>query len=113
MGINTIAPAATLDVNGDFTLGVNGTVLTEAIKAAVVVDVTSVPANGAVTQNFAVPNAAVGSSVMVSPSGALTNGLVLGYARVSAANTVEVKFTNTTGAAIDPASLTYYITVIR
>ena len=113
VGIGTTTPTANLDVNGDFALGVNGTVLTEVIKAAVTVDVVSIPANDVVIQTFTVTNATPGSSVMISPNGGLTNGLVLAYARVSAANTVEVKFTNTTGAAINPANMTYYITVIR
>jgi hypothetical protein len=50
---------------------------------------------------------------MVSPASALDDGLMIAYARVSAANTVEVKFINTTGSAIDPAAMDYYITVIR
>ena len=52
---------------------------------------------------------------------ALTLSLLSTYAQpgkngalvVSAANTVEVKFTNTTGSAINPANMVYYITVIR
>jgi hypothetical protein len=113
VGIGTTTPGATLDVSGNFTLGVNGTVLTEMIKAAVTLTVPPITAGNTVTQTFTVTNATTGSTAMVSPSGALTNGLVMAYARVSAPNTVEVKFTNTTGGTITPASLTYYITVIK
>lgn len=39
--------------------------------------------------------------------------MVITYARVSAANTVEVKFCNESAAAIDLANMNYYITVIQ
>jgi hypothetical protein len=55
----------------------------------------------------------VGGSVSISPAAALSDGLLIAYARVSAAGTVEVKFFNASGAAIDLASMSYYITVIQ
>jgi trimeric autotransporter adhesin len=51
--------------------------------------------------------------VYVSPASSLSDGLLIAYARVSTAGTVEVKFTNTTGAIIDPATMNFFITVIR
>jgi hypothetical protein len=113
IGVGTLSPAAKLDVNGNTILGTNGTVLTEVIKATVTKDVASVAANSTLSVDFAVTNAATTSTVYISPQNELTSGLIIAYARVSAANNVRVRFTNTTGAAIDPASMDYYITVIR
>jgi hypothetical protein len=103
----------TIQLQGNFSLGSNGTALASIIKSSVTVDVTSVAANSTLLQTFTVANATITASVTVSPSATLPNGLIIAYARVSAANTVEVKFTNTTGLAIDPASMAYYITVIQ
>lgn len=113
VGIGLNNPAAVLDVSGTTKIGTLGTVLTNIIKSTNTVDVGSVAANSSLAVNYTITNAAVGSTVSVSPATALTNGLVIAYARVSAANTVEIKFTNVTGAAIDPPSMDYYITIIR
>lgn len=51
--------------------------------------------------------------VVVSPSGDLTAGLVISYARVSASGIVTVSFQNVTGLAIDEGSLDWEITVIE
>lgn len=112
-GIGTTAPAAKLDVNGSAILGANGTVLTEVIKQTVLKDVASIAANTTLGVDFAVANSATTSTVFVSPENDLTNGIVIAFARVSAAGNVKVGFRNTTGAAVDPASMNYYITVIR
>ena len=113
LGIGTGSPVAKLDVNGDIKLGTNGTVLVSVIKAIVSKNVPSIAANSTLIQTFAVTNAALLSSVMISPSAALNAGMVMGYARVSAVNTVEVIFINTTGAAIDMPLMDFYITVIQ
>jgi hypothetical protein len=123
VGIGTSSPIATLQVNGStilstttlgsLKLGTNGTTLAEMIKLTVNKNVVSVPANSTVTETFTVANAQLTSTVYISPASALTSGLIIAYARVSVAGTVEVKFTNTTGSAIDPAAMDFYITVIR
>ena len=113
VGIATPAPSAALDVNGSFKLGTSGTVLYNVVKATVNVDVASIPAGTSLLQNFTVSNAPLGSSVIVSPASALADGLIICYARVSGAGTVEVKFRNLSLAAIDPPSMNFYITVIQ
>lgn len=112
-GIGTLTPEAKLDVNGTAIIGTNGTALTEIIKVTVLSDVPNVAANSTVTETIPVANSITGSSVSISPASALANGLIIAYARVSVAGTVEVKFTNTTGADINPSPMNFYITVIR
>jgi hypothetical protein len=113
VGIGTYSPDAKLDVSGTVMLGVNGTIITNMIKVTVNVNLASVAANSSLIQTFAVTNAVTTSTVAISPAIALSDGLVIAYARVSAANTIEVKFTNVTGVAIDPGQMNYYITVIQ
>jgi hypothetical protein len=113
VAIGSASPGARLDVQGTAIIGSNGTVLTEIIKLTVLSDIPNVAANSTVTETFPVANATVGSSVYISPSSAFANGLIMAYARVSAAGTVEAKFTNTTVAAINPSPMDFYITVIR
>jgi hypothetical protein len=113
VGIGTQAPAALLDVNGPTIIGSNGTALTEIIKVTVSKNVAAVSANSSVTESFTVANSQPNSTVYVSPASSLSDGLLIAYARVSTAGTVEVKFTNTTGAPIDPATMNFFITVIR
>jgi hypothetical protein len=112
-GINTSTPAAILHVEGNAKLGIKGTVIDELIKVTRNKNVPNVPANSTITETFGVSDAQPGSTVYISPADALDDGLLIAYARVSVAGTVEVKFTNTTGLAINPAAMDFYITVIR
>ena len=68
------------------------------------------PATG-FTQSISVTGAAAGSAVSISPTTALSDGLIISWARVSAANTVEVRFNLLYGTAIDPPGQNFYITV--
>ena len=108
-----MSPEAKLDVNGTIILGTNGTAITDIIKVTVIVDISNVVAGSTVTEQIPVTNSNTGSSVFISPASALQNGLIIAYARVFAAGTVEVKFTNTTGADINPPAMNFHITVIR
>jgi hypothetical protein len=60
----------------------------------------NIPANSAVAQNFTYANAAIGNAALCSPKSALPDGIIISYVRVSAANTIEVKFYNATSAAV-------------
>lgn len=116
VGIGTSTPnaSAKLDVAGGTKLGTNGTVLMSVIKNTQNVDLPSIAATGGVlVQTFTVANAVVGSTVYISPDQALANGIVIAYARVSAANTVEVKFYNAALSANDPPAMNWHITVIQ
>jgi len=71
-------------------------------------DVASVAINTSAEQTFTIPGLKVGDYVAVNkPS--LTAGLGVTNARVSAANTLALTFTNATGGALDPAAETYTV----
>ncbi|WP_428664283.1 hypothetical protein [Runella sp.] len=112
VGIGT-SPNAKLDVSGDIKLGTNGTLINEIIKTTLSADLPSINAAGTFAQTFTVTNAALGSTVHISPEDNLNDGIIIANARVSAAGTVTVKFTNITGSAINPASMNFHLTVIR
>lgn len=117
VGINMAGatPAANLDVEGDFKLGANGTVLDNIIKVAV----TSLSPNSNVANNASraytttVTGAAVGDVVIVSPRTQYGAGVIIGTAMVSAANTVRITFTNLSGATITPADDTFDVIIIQ
>lgn len=113
VGLGTYTPTTKLDVNGTVKLGTNGTVLNEIIKASVNFNLPSIAAGATLTQTFTVTNAQTSSAVQVSQAGVFGDGLVIGSARVSAANTVEVRFVNTSGAAINPSTMDFLFTVVR
>ena len=73
---------------------------------------TQVNANDESTQTFTVTGLTTQDVVIVNPP-ALAAGLGIMYARVSAANTLQIRFRNFTGSNIDPASGTYNIVAIR
>lgn len=83
--------------------------------AAVVIDPANMLPGACTTLTGTVTGAATADvSVSVSPGAALTSGLLLGNARVSAANTVSFDLCNvTTGTSIDQPSTTFNLTVFR
>jgi hypothetical protein len=110
---------ATLQVFGNLSastgikVGTNGINISQIIKKTIAVDLPLIPAGTSAVQIFDVVNASTSSSVMVSPSASLEDGLVIQYARVSPAGKVEVKFRNTSEGDIDPPDMNYYITVVQ
>jgi len=113
VGIGTYSPDAKLEVKGDVILGNGGSIINKVLKATIIKNIGSIAAGSSSVQNFTIAGANVGSTVYVSPELALPDGFLIAYARVSAANSVEVKFINVTGAAINPATMDFYITVIE
>lgn len=88
--------------------GATGTVTVYATTQSPV----SVAANTAAEQSLTVTGVAAGQLVIVNKPTAQA-GLLLGTARVSAANTIQVTFGNDTAAAITPtATETYEVTAI-
>ncbi len=114
VAIGPINPGAKLDVFGNFRLGTSGTILTNVIKGTGTTASVSVSANSRVLQNYTLANAAVGATVMVSPSTTFPLGLVIDYARVVSSGTVEIAWHNVTAAAVTLTSgLALNITVIQ
>ena len=113
VGLGILTPAATLDVNGSTKIGSNGTVLNHIIKVTVNKNIPSIAAADQQLVTFSVSNAALNSSVYVSPATALPAGVIIAHARVSVAGTVEVAFYNAKTTAIDPAAMDFYITVVN
>jgi hypothetical protein len=74
--------------------------------ATVTLDVASVAANTSAEQTFTVTGLTTDMFVAVNKSD-LDAGLVVGNARVSAADTLALTFGNSTAGAIDPASEVY------
>lgn len=84
----------------------------EIINADVTYDPPSVAANaGAVSAGLSVPGASIGDRVNVFPPYD-TQGIMV-FGSVSAANTVKLSLFNPTGAAIDLASGTWRIQVVK
>jgi len=72
----------------------------------------SVAANTSAEQSLTVKGAKLNDMVVITKP-ALTAGIALGGARVSAADTVQVTFINATAGAINPPSETYRILLVR
>ena len=98
---------------GGLRIGTTGTAVNTVIKNEQAVDVLPIATAASGTQIFAVTNATLNSSVSISPSSALPDGLIIAYARVSSAGNVEVKFMNVSAGVIDLPSMSFYITVIQ
>lgn len=82
------------------------------------VNVASVAANISAEQTFTVPGVRPGDMVFVNPPGvgtALLNaGLGVTGSRVTAADTIGLRFTNSTAGALDPsAAVDYLVLVVR
>ncbi|HUH34031.1 MAG TPA: hypothetical protein VLZ28_08745, partial [Daejeonella sp.] len=113
VGINVIAPTRRFEVNGNARIGVQGTTITNVIKSSVSGSVTAVTAGASVKTLFSIPGARVASSVMISPSAELPDGLLIAYARVSVDGTVEVKFTNIGAAPTAAITQNFHITIVE
>ncbi|MBL7747066.1 MAG: hypothetical protein JNM19_06535 [Chitinophagaceae bacterium] len=113
VAIGTSLPAARLDVNGDFKLGNNGTVLAEIIKSSEAYDIPSLAPGAVDIQTFAVPNAGITSAVSISPSFPLPDGITISYARVSAAGIVEVKVVNAGNITQNPTNMSFILVIIK
>jgi len=111
VGINTSTPSAKLDVEGNFQLGVSGSVLTNVIKTSVTVNPGSVSTTATTTATATVTGAALNGTVIVNPRSTLSSGLAIAYCFVSAANTITIGFISNT--AVDPPLMTFDVTIIQ
>lgn len=91
----------------------NGSQWVGTIRNTTSIDIPNILANSSTNMFITVNGATVGSAVSLSPSAALQAGIVIAWARVSAANQIEVRFNNVTAAAINPAAQNFFIRVIQ
>jgi hypothetical protein len=103
----------TVQTDGKVKIGKNGTGLVNIIKATVNKDLPQIDAGKSIQEFFTVTNAEVGSTVMISPANSLGEFVIIAFARVSSANTVEVRFRNFDIGNIDFTAMNFYITVIK
>lgn len=112
VGIGT-DPTRALDVNGNARIGFNGTTITAINNFNKTIDLPSIAAGSSWVQTITIPNILKeGNTVVVSPNEALTNGIIIAYARVAANNTIEVTFSNISSTSIDIQPTSFNCTVI-
>jgi hypothetical protein len=95
------------------TIGASGTAISTVLSAAASLDFPSTSAQSSSDLTITVTGAADGDVVVLGVPNAATNANVNYTARVSAADTVNVRFNNYSSGAIDPASATFRATVIK
>jgi hypothetical protein len=112
-----ITVTANVDVNGKLNthgglfVGPNASGISSIITTAVAMDCPSLAAQASATVTETITGANANSVVFLSPQNALPGGIVIAHARISAVNTLEVKFTNAGSSAQDPPNMTFYVMV--
>jgi hypothetical protein len=91
----------------------NGSAWIGTINGGIGIDVNNLLPNTGATVSFAFTGATVGSAVVMSPSTPLPNGIIIAWTRVSAANTIEVRFENNAAVAVNPPSTGFSVKVIQ
>lgn len=88
--------------------------LKNANKIEVTGSTFSIPANSSSPpQIYTFTGAEVGNAAICSPNFSLPDGIIIAYARVSATNTIEVKFYNATVLPINIAADKYELAIIK
>jgi len=111
VGIATAVPAAKLDVNGDFKLGITGNVLTKVIGGQASALLGTINPSTNLPTNITAPGAAVGDRVVVTLSGGTSTTVVLVSATISVANQININLYNF-GATAAPGgtyTINYFI----
>jgi hypothetical protein len=83
------------------------------IRSSVGIDLVNLPANTGSNVSFTLTGATTGSVVAVSPQSALPAGIVIAWARVSAANTIDIRFENNSTVAVNAPVNTFQVRVIQ
>jgi len=87
--------------------------LLRVFAVSITADVTSRTLSTSTEFDFTVPGVRVGDVVISVNKPSLSAGLVVGSARVKAADTVAVTYGNCTAGGVDPASETYTFVIGR
>ncbi len=91
----------------------NGSSWSGILSGGIGIDPANIPPNSGTTVSFAFNGASPGNVVVESPDSALPNGIIIAWARVSAANTIQIRFENNSSSAVNPPSIGYSIRVIQ
>ncbi len=95
------------------TIGTGGTQATKILSASAALDFGNTAAQSSADLTIALTGAVVGDAVIPGVPNGSVNANSCFTAWVSAADTVTVRFNNYSAAAIDPASGTFRVAVIR
>ncbi len=110
--LNEIVTRSHTVLQGLLPVGTAGYHLNRALAGSKTHDFGNITAVNTDTTTLTVTGAQTGDSVIVNPSTAIEAGIVV-YGYVSAADTVTLVANNPTAGAINPASRTYYVTVLK
>ncbi len=91
---------------------ITGNVMAAGVISATL-DVAEVAAATSAEQTFTVPGLRVGDFVFVNVPSTINDGLGVAGARVFATDTLALRFVNATAGALNPASATYSVLVVR
>ena len=87
--------------------------ITYILKGTIAVDPVSLAANSSAETELTIAGAASGDIIVFNVPASLEAGLAFSGARVSAADTVQLRLSNVTGIAVDGASRTWSYMIIR
>jgi hypothetical protein len=107
VGINTNAPGAKLDINGDFRLGTGGNVLLKVIGGTATPLVGSINPNANLPFSFTATGAATGDKVVVTMAGGTSTTVFLGSATVTGTNQITVNLFNLGATAAPGGTYTF------
>jgi hypothetical protein len=110
IGVSQVCAAP--QMNASFLTVGGGGILNKLLTATAALNFGSIAAGASADLTITLNGAAVGDSVALGLPNPPTSGIVY-QAFVSAANTVTVRATNITAGAIDPASMTFRVTVMQ
>jgi hypothetical protein len=92
----------------------SGTPITKIVKGTFTMDAADLATVTAADESVTVSGATVGDTVIVNcPATALTAGMLVCQAWVSATDTIKVRLYNASGGSINLASLTFTYCLIR
>lgn len=114
LGVGVTTPQAKLDVAGTVKVGTAGTVLNNIIRTTITIN-DNVQFAYTQTRQITVTltGANANATVIMNPRSALPTAIGIGWCRVSAANTLQIGFTNADGTARSLGNVTFDITIIQ
>jgi hypothetical protein len=110
---NSSVTAMKVAQNGTTTIGSSGSAIKMVKSATATLDFGSTAAQSSSELTITLTGALDGDDIIVSPPNGSSNANTCFTARVSAADTVTVKFNNYSAGAVDPASGTFRVTDVQ